>query len=173
MVQLCLTFLALGTGHVIPAQGNGCIFHVFDEICARNTKLQIGTILTKSKLRVISAFAINKTDSKPSAISIIFHADLFCYFAKMLKDQQTTSQKEKESVTFTEGGGGGEGWYSTNVYTGEVRSRGPTPFLFTYHFRRKRHLFLIPSIDKWYPFHIPALKNQNVFSTFSQTKFIC
>ena len=106
-VQLCLTFLALGTGHVIPAQGNGCIFPVFDEICARNTKLQIGTILTKSKSRVISAFAINKTDSKPSTISIIFHAHLFCYFAKMLKDQQPTSQKEKESVTFTKRGRGG------------------------------------------------------------------
>ena len=36
---------------VIPAQCNGCIFPVFDEICERNTKLQIGTISTKSKSR--------------------------------------------------------------------------------------------------------------------------
>ena len=27
-----LTFLALGTGHVIPAQDNGYIFPIFDEI---------------------------------------------------------------------------------------------------------------------------------------------
>lgn len=47
-----LTFLALGTGHVIPAQGTSCIFPVCDKICARNTKLQIGTISTKSKSRV-------------------------------------------------------------------------------------------------------------------------
>lgn len=30
-----LTFLALGTGHVIPAQDNGYIFPIFDEIFAR------------------------------------------------------------------------------------------------------------------------------------------
>jgi len=47
-----LTFLALGTGHMILAPGTGCIFPAFDEICARNTKLQTGTILTKSKSRV-------------------------------------------------------------------------------------------------------------------------
>lgn len=43
-----LTFLALGTSHVIPAQGNGSIFPVFDEICARNTMLQIGTLTSNS-----------------------------------------------------------------------------------------------------------------------------
>ena len=32
-----LTFLALGTGHVVPALGTGCIFPVFDEICELNT----------------------------------------------------------------------------------------------------------------------------------------
>lgn len=87
-----LTFLALGTGHVIPAQDKVTYFPYLMKFCARNTKLQIGTILTKSKSRarlypdmIISAFAINKTDSKRSAISIIFHAHLFCYFAKILK----------------------------------------------------------------------------------------
>ena len=74
------------------------------KFCARNTKLQIGTILTKSKSRarlypdmIISAFAINKTDSKRSAISIIFHAHLFCYFAKMLKwSTANLAERERE-----------------------------------------------------------------------------
>ena len=158
------------------------------KFCARNTKLQIGTILTKSKSRarlypdmIISAFAINKTDSKRSAISIIFHAHLFCYFElpKCLNDQQPTSQREKESVSgylfiYWEGGGdgGGAGWYSTNVYTGEVRPRGPTPSLFTYHFRRKRHLFLSPSIDKSNPFPIPTLKLRIPFKLTKPERFL-
>ena len=41
---------------------------------------------------------------------------------------------------------------------GEAPPRDPTPYPFIYHFSRKRYLFRIPSIDKWYPFHIPCLK---------------
>ena len=93
------------------------------KFCARNTKLQIGTILTKSKSRarlypdmIISAFAINKTDSKRSAISIIFHAHLFCYFAKTLKwSTANLAERERECKCLSlhllrSGvGGGGQG----------------------------------------------------------------
>ena len=48
--------------------------------------------------------------------------------------------------------------YSTNVYTGRLRPRSPTPHTFIYHFSRKRYPFRIPSIDKWSPFHIPCLE---------------
>ena len=41
---------------------------------------------------------------------------------------------------------------------GEAQHRGPTPYPFIYHFSRKRCPFRIPSIDKWYPFHIPCLE---------------
>ena len=158
------------------------------KFCARNTKLQIGTILTKSKSRarlypdmIISALAINKTDSKRSAISIIFHAHLFCYFAKMLKwSTANLAERERECKWLSlhllrrggGGWGGGAGWYSTNVYTGEVRPRGPTPSLFTYHFRRKRHLFLSPSIDKSNPFPIPTLKLRIPFKLTKPERFL-
>ena len=167
-----LTFLALGMVTWFLRKITVAYFPYLMKFCARNTKLQIGTILTKSKSRarlypdmIISAFAINKTDSKRSAISIIFQAHLFCYFAKILKwSTANLAERERECKCLSlhllrSGvGGGGAGWYSTNVYTGEVRPRGPTPSLFTYHFRRKRHLFLSPSIGKWNPFPIPTLK---------------
>ena len=86
--------------------------------------------------------------------------------------------REKESVSvylfiYWEagwGGGGAARWYSTNVYNGEVRPRGPTPSLFTYHFRRKRHLFLSPSIGKWNPFPIPTLKLRIPFNETHKTR---
>ena len=41
---------------------------------------------------------------------------------------------------------------------GEAPPRGPTRYPFIYYFSRKRYSFSIPSIDKWYPFHIPRLE---------------
>ena len=36
----------------------------------------------------------------------------------------------------------------------ESSARGLTPYPFMYHFWQKRHPFLIPSIDKWYPLRV-------------------
>ena len=44
--------------------------------------------------------------------------------------------------------GGGGGW-------GEASPQGPTPYPFIYHFSREKYPFRIPSIEKWYPFHVP------------------
>ena len=44
---------------------------------------------------------------------------------------------------------GGKHW--TKIYTERLRYEVQTPFW------QKRYLFRIPSIDKWYPFHIPSL----------------
>ena len=41
---------------------------------------------------------------------------------------------------------------------GEAPPRGPTPNPFVCHFSQKRYSFRIPSIDKWYLFHIPFLE---------------
>ena len=46
------------------------------------------------------------------------------------------------------------GRYSTKVCDGKAPPRGSTSYLFIYHFSRKSYPFCIPSIDKWYPFHI-------------------
>ena len=54
--------------------------------------------------------------------------------------------------------GGGEGG-ATKVLSLEAPPRGPTPYLFIYHFSQKEHPFRIPSIKKWYPFHIPTEKH--------------
>ena len=43
------------------------------------------------------------------------------------------------------------GKHRTKIYTERLRSEVQTPFW------QKRYLFRIPSIDKWYPFHIPSL----------------
>ena len=52
---------------------------------------------------------------------------------------------------------GGEG-YATNVYTGSLHPE-VEPFTILYIiFSRKRCLFRIPSIDKWYLFHKPCLE---------------
>ena len=40
----------------------------------------------------------------------------------------------------------------------EASSRGPTTYPFIFQFRLKRYPFRRPSIDKWYPFHIPFLE---------------
>ena len=53
------------------------------------------------------------------------------------------------------GGGGGRGVLNKVSYE-EVPPRGPTPNHFTYHFWQTRALFRIPSIAKWYSFHIPS-----------------
>ena len=42
----------------------------------------------------------------------------------------------------------------SKVLYGEAPPRAPTPYSFIYHFSQKRYPFRIPSIDKWYPFHI-------------------
>ena len=68
---------------------------------------------------------------------------------------------------------------------GEAPPRGPTPYPLIHHFSQKRHFIRIPSLDKWYSFHIPCLglcipfncckltllnrsqsQKQNVFPTF-------
>ena len=38
----------------------------------------------------------------------------------------------------------------------ESSARGLTPYPFIYHFWQKRHPFLIPSIDKWYPLRVES-----------------
>ena len=45
---------------------------------------------------------------------------------------------------------------SKNFLYVEALPQGPTPYPFMHHFSRKRYPFPIPSIDKWYPFHIPC-----------------
>ena len=54
---------------------------------------------------------------------------------------------------------GGGGLLNKFLY-GEAPPRGPTRYPFIYYFSRKRYSFriTIPSIDKWYPFHIPHLE---------------
>ena len=45
------------------------------------------------------------------------------------------------------------------------------PFIF-YHFSRKRYPFCIPSIDKWYPYHIPCLELCIPFTCCKCTVFL-
>ena len=53
----------------------------------------------------------------------------------------------------------GEGRILNKCLYGEPPPGGPTPNPFyTNHFSQKRYSFRIPSIDKWYPFHIPCLE---------------
>ena len=52
---------------------------------------------------------------------------------------------------------GGGGVLSKFLY-GEALPRGPTPYPLHYHFSMKKVPFRTPSIDKWYPFHIPCLE---------------
>ena len=52
---------------------------------------------------------------------------------------------------------GGGGVLKKFLYR-EAPPRGPTPYPFVYHFSRKRYAFHIPSVGKWYPFHIPCLE---------------
>ena len=62
--------------------------------------------------------------------------------------------------------------YSTNVYTGRLRPEVQPLTLFNIcHFSRKRYPFCIPSIDKWYPFHIPCLEHCILFNCCKCTVF--
>ena len=51
-------------------------------------------------------------------------------------------------------GVGGGGVLNKFLY-GEAPPGGPASYPFIYHFSPKRNAFHIPSIDKWYSFHIP------------------
>ena len=55
------------------------------------------------------------------------------------------------SSCLTPGGGGGGG---------EALPQGPRHYHYPsiHHFSQKRYPFRIPSIDKWYPFHMPCLE---------------
>ena len=55
------------------------------------------------------------------------------------------------------GKGGGGGGYSQQFLNGEASPRGPTPYPF-WHFSWNKCPFRIPTIDKWYSFHIPCLE---------------
>ena len=44
-----------------------------------------------------------------------------------------------------------------NVLYGEALRRGPTAHPFIHYFWQKKYPFRIPSIDKWYSFHIPIV----------------
>lgn len=65
-----LTFLALGTGHVIPAQGTSCIFPVCNiSRVILSFKLELFQRKVSRVLRlypdmIISTFVLNKTDLK-------------------------------------------------------------------------------------------------------------
>ena len=50
---------------------------------------------------------------------------------------------------------GGGGALKKFLYV-EALPQGPTPYPFMHHFSRKRYPFRIPSIEKWYSFHIPC-----------------
>ena len=54
------------------------------------------------------------------------------------------------------GGGGGNG-YARKLYT---RGHRPEvqPLPFTHQFLTGKVALCIPSIDKWYPFHIPSVR---------------
>ena len=62
---------------------------------------------------------------------------------------------EKCKVSWPLPGGGGRG--AQQILYGEAPPQDPPPYPFIYHFGQKRYLFRTPSIDKWYPFHIPSL----------------
>ena len=167
------------------------------KFCARNTKLQIGTILTESKSRarlypdmIISAFAINKTDSKRSAISIIFHAHLFCYFAKMLKwSTANLAERERECKWLSlhllrRGGGvGGEqvGTQQMFILGRFDREVQPLPFLRTIFDGKGTSFFHLLLTNRtpfpyllWNFASLLNSQNQNVFSNFLETyKCIC
>ena len=55
------------------------------------------------------------------------------------------------------------GWrwgYSTNLF-GRAPPQGTTPYPFIHQFGRKGTLFHIPSLDIWYPFHMPSIWRSN------------
>ena len=53
--------------------------------------------------------------------------------------------------------GRGEGRYSQQFLNGKAPPRGPTPYP-SGHFSWNNYPFRIPTIDKWYSFHIPCLE---------------
>ena len=62
-------------------------------------------------------------------------------------------------------GGGGDRAFSPrglgggiNKFTERLRSEVQPVTLFVYYFSRKRSPFRVPSIDKYYSFHIPCLE---------------
>ena len=59
-----------------------------------------------------------------------------------------------ERLYTPEGVGGGGGWVLNTISYGESLTRGPTLYLFIYHFWHKRYAFRIHVIEKWYPCHI-------------------
>ena len=67
--------------------------------------------------------------------------------------------------------GGGGGVLNKCLYR-EAPPRGPTPYRFIYHFSRKRYPNRIPSIDEWYPFHIPCLELCIPFNCCKWTVFL-
>ena len=63
---------------------------------------------------------------------------------------------DPQKVAVNNPGGRGD---SINVYTGRLRPEVQPLTLFNIRrFSQKRYPFCIPSIDKWYPFHIPCLE---------------
>ena len=62
------------------------------------------------------------------------------------------------------------GGYSTKFYTGEALSEvQPLTLIYTVHDRKG--IPFIPSIHKWYPFHIPSLELCIPFTAVSALSF--
>ena len=66
-------------------------------------------------------------------------------------------------------------WRGEDVFNkisyGEALPRGPTRYLFIYHFWQKRFPFCIPLIHKWNPFPIHTVSDKNSWDTFTQRCF--
>ena len=67
----------------------------------------------------------------------------------------------------------GGGRCSSKFYTGTGSAPRSIPPLFVYHFWQKRYTFCIPSSDRWYPFHLPALEHYIPFKCFKSSVFSC
>ena len=63
--------------------------------------------------------------------------------------------------------GGGE----AKFYTGRLLPEVPLLCPFIYHFWQERCPYIIPSIDKWYPFHVPSLLLLIIFNCFKGNVF--
>ena len=138
-------------------------------------RFRVVTILPFRVLNRASVWAV-KIDEEQSTVIFLVPTIFFLFLSLDLKKKVSWLKKgiEMNNVSYypyslsVQSQGGdlaeishfhpGEGGGAVNKFTGRLRSEVQPVTLFVYHFSRKRSPFRVPSIDKYYSFHIPCLE---------------
>ena len=116
--------------------------------------------LIKSSLRLYSwyrqfFFMLLSLDLKKGLLAKKGYWNVQCLLLPIHSFSAIPGRRTRGDLAFSPRVGGG---WAVNKFTGRLRSEVQPVTLFVYYFSRKRSPFRVPSIDKYYSFHIPCLE---------------